>query len=196
LIYGCAVPPSTVVKLKFWTTTLAEIALQRGTSVTIVTKVPLPGLGLDGGVLEQLAKIPAKSSIPRIFASLHGGVRLKFLLRFTSGSGTLLLQRGGSRLMPRWLPIQPSASSSDDISQPWVFRMLGPQSQDFDKYSELTAEGKRYSTGKEPHAPVAGGSMPPLARQKRYKIAAAKSVQPSSTQYHPPADRTQRSRRV
>jgi hypothetical protein len=35
-----------------------------------------------------------------------------------------------------------------------VFRMLGPQSIDFDKYSESTTEGKRYSITS---APLCGG---------------------------------------
>ena len=47
-----------------------------------------------------------------------------------------------------------------------VFRMLGPQSQDFDKYSELTAEGKRYSTAQARLATVAERlTAPPWPRE-------------------------------
>jgi hypothetical protein len=44
-----------------------------------------------------------------------------------------------------------------------VFRMLGPQSQDSDKYSELTAEGKRYSTDQALWAQTGGHLTAPLA---------------------------------
>ena len=96
LMYPIAFPPSTGVKLKFWMTTLAEIALQSGASCTMVIKVPVPGLGLlvDVEELEQLVKNPATSTAPIIFTSLPWGFRLKSLLQLTYGNGTPLRQPG------------------------------------------------------------------------------------------------------
>jgi hypothetical protein len=107
----------------------------------MVINVPFPGLEMVGDDVEQLDKIPANSITPVIFASLLGGVLLKSLLQFTSGNGAWLRQPG---VVPQRLPTPTRAFSSDDVSQPGVFHALGPQGQDFDKYSELTAEGKRY----------------------------------------------------
>jgi len=165
-MYPALDPPSTGVKLKFSTTTLAEIALQIGTSCTMVIKVPLPGLGLVGVVVEQLVKTPATSTTPIIFASLLWGVRLKSLLQFTSGIGTQPRQPGDPGLRPGGSQHRPAPLPQMMLASHGVFRMLGPQSQDSDKYSELTAEGKRNSTDEAPCALVAGClNAPPGPRE-------------------------------
>jgi len=67
---------------------------------------------------------------------------------------------------------QACASSSDDIARHGVFRMLGRENQDFDKYSGLATEGKWYSTGNrsvnswqgmKPVLPQSPGYIPFLA---------------------------------
>jgi hypothetical protein len=107
---------------------LAEIALQIGTSCTIVIKFPVLGLAVDVEVEdedEQLVKTPAANTTPMIFASLNWDVRLKSLLQFTSGIGAWVRRPGEFRLAPRWSSAKTHASSSDDFSQPWGFPHAG-----------------------------------------------------------------------
>jgi hypothetical protein len=88
------------VKFKFSTTTAAEIALQIGTSCTMVIKFPVVGGFVEEVVLGsvvvveelQLVNNPASSATPIIFTSLPWCFRLKSLLQLTSGNGAWLRQ--------------------------------------------------------------------------------------------------------
>ena len=122
----------------------------------MVIKFPVPGLELvdEDDELEQLVKTPASSTTPTIFASLLWGVRLKSLLRFTSGIGAWPRQPGDPGLCPGGDQHRPAPLPQMMLARHGVFRMLGPQSWNFDKYRELTAYGKRYSIIS---APLYGG---------------------------------------
>jgi hypothetical protein len=110
-------------------------------------KVPVPALGVEDVVVEQLVRIPAANTMPIIFTNLFWNVRIKSLLQFTSGNGTRPREPGEStNNAPVVINTGPPLPQMMFTSR-GVFRRLGLQSQDFDKYSELTAEGKRYSAG-------------------------------------------------
>src|ERR1035441_151270 len=74
-------------------TTAAEIALQTGTSCTMVIKFPVVGGAVEGlvTVLElelQPVNTPASSAALTIFTNVLWGIRLKSLLQFSSGNVT------------------------------------------------------------------------------------------------------------
>ena len=60
-------------------------------------------------------------------------------------------------------PLKTQASCSDDVSPPWGYPHAGAaglRGQPFDKYSELTEEGKQYSYPKAPNNLRSGGRVP------------------------------------